>query len=419
MNTKKREKYGKCKETDRQNVGFTAVIYRYNSICEPDIKEGFERMGISVVEITEEMHDKSILPSRRVQLVDQAINTYSPLFVFSVNFFPDISDICSIHGTFYLCQTVDSPVMQLFSESIKHETNRIFLFDRAQYLRFHGYNEQNIFHLPLAANVRRYDSVTSGITEDDRKHFSCDISFVGSLYSEKCELNRITLSDDANRCIDALIDEQKKIYGDNFLEEKLREYSGDRDNSVISELKEKLPAIFKFDKPVEQTDLYIAAHYLIGYKLAETERIETLNALAEKYAVTLFTRSDTTPLKGVILRDGVSTHTEMPKIFHLSRINLNMTVRPIISGLPLRIFDIMGCGGFVMSNHQDEIADLFEIGKEIETYKSLDELIDKCGYYLSHEAERGKIARKGYEKVCEKHTWDQRLKEMIRYSIRG
>ncbi|MCR4739810.1 MAG: glycosyltransferase [Lachnospiraceae bacterium] len=417
-------------------MGLKAVVYRYNSICEPDIIEGFERMGLSVIEITEEMHLKSILPSERVKLVDRAINEHSPLFVFSVNFFPDVSDICSIHGTFYLCQTVDSPVMTLFSGSIKHETNRIFLFDRAQYLRFKRYNEKNIFHLPLAANVKRYDGVISGISDGDTEKYSCDISFVGSLYNEKCELDRISLSEDSLRCIKALIDSQKGNYEVSFIEEALRDLTrggGCEDGEypaadkrdfrafvdMMTELKESLPEVFRFDKPVEPADLYIAAHYLIGYKLAQTERIETLNALAEKYRVTLFTRSDTSGLEGVTVRDGVSTHTEMPKIFHLSRINLNMTIRPIITGLPLRIFDIMGCGGFVMSNHQEEIPELFEVGREIETYKSREELLDKCAYYLSHEEEREKIAKRGYEKTSSKYTWDHRLKEMIRLSIGG
>ena len=110
---------------------------------------------------------------------------------------------------------------------------------------------------------------------------------------------------------------------------------------------------------------------------------------------------------------GVASLTEMPKLFHLSKINLNMTIKPIQEGLPLRIFDILGCGGFCMTNYQPELSELFEIGRDLEAYASLEELVDKCSYYLQHEEVRQKIAQNGYKKVCERHTYLHRIKEML------
>ena len=107
----------------------------------------------------------------------------------------------------------------------------------------------------------------------------------------------------------------------------------------------------------------------------------------------------------------------MPKVFHLSKINLNMTIKPIQTGLPLRIFDIMGCGGFVMTNYQSEIEDLFEIGTDLETYASLDELIEKCDFYLKHDDIRTKIAQTGYNKVLNHHTYQHRITEMLKMVV--
>ncbi|MBQ7565201.1 MAG: glycosyltransferase [Lachnospiraceae bacterium] len=389
----------------------TILFYRYNSICEEDLITAFQSMGLSVVEIREEITNKEILSSERVGLVDKEINTYHPLFVFSINFFPEIAELCSIHGVFYLCLTVDSPVNQLFSESIKRPMNRIFLFDRAQYDRFSKYNPECIFHLPLASAVSRYNKVLenrSFLEESKMKQFRNDISFVGSLYNEKNPLNDAEkrISDYTRGFVDGLVNIQKQIYGTNLLEQSLND-------RCVKELKELLSEYFAFDKPVEDPNRYIAAHSILGMELAEKERIETLNALAENYHVTLYTRSDTSRLKKVDVRGGIRTHTEMPLVFRYSKINLNMTVRPIETGLPLRIFDIMGCGGFVMTNYQEELADLFTIGEELEVYASLEELIEKCGYYLSHEEEREKIARNGYEAVKKAHTWELRVRQMI------
>lgn len=159
---------------------------------------------------------------------------------------------------------------------------------------------------------------------------------------------------------------------------------------------------------------FTTAHSYLGIQAAETERIRTLNTLAKYFDVDLYTRSDTSNLKNVHIHGGVKTLTEMPKIFHLSKINLNMTIKPIQTGLPLRIFDIMGCGGFCMTNYQAEIPNLFEIGVDLESYGSMEELIDKCSYYLIHEEERRQIALNGYRKVKEYHGYLNRMVEMVK-----
>ncbi len=110
----------------------------------------------------------------------------------------------------------------------------------------------------------------------------------------------------------------------------------------------------------------------------------------------------------------VKTLTEMPKVFHASRINLNITMRPIETGLSLRIWDILGCGGFLLTNYQAEIPDYFEIGRDLETYESMEELEQKVQYYLAHDEERLEIAINGYEKTARLHTYEIRIAEMIR-----
>ena len=66
-----------------------------------------------------------------------------------------------------------------------------------------------------------------------------------------------------------------------------------------------------------------------------------------------------------------------------------------------------------MTNYQAEIPDMFEPGVDVETYASLDELHDKCAYYLIHEDERQKIAQNGYAKTKAMHTVELRMHEMI------
>jgi spore maturation protein CgeB len=71
---------------------------------------------------------------------------------------------------------------------------------------------------------------------------------------------------------------------------------------------------------------------------------------------------------------------------------------------------VLAAGGFLLTDHYEEISELFEIGKEIETYSSGKELKEKVEYYLSHEDERIKIAAAGKKKFYELYTWEQRVK---------
>lgn len=383
------------------------LVYRYGSICEPDVISTFQKLGLTVLEETTEITNKKLTAADRLQSVENILKAEQPLFVFSINFYPIIAEICHIYRTRYLCWTVDAPVPELFARSICYDTNHLFLFDFAQYQRFAPYNQEGIHYLPLASATERFNQVIQTISKEDLSKYSKDIAFVGSLYNEKNPLRRLKgLPEHVKGYIDALMESSLKIYGCNIVEDALTD-------EITAAIKDCANDFYSLGNAVENSDRYVAAHSYIGMQIAETERVRTLNTLAQYFTVDLFTMSDTSSLKNVHTHGGVSSLTEMPKIFHLSKINLNMTIKPIQTGLPLRIFDILGCGGFLMTNFQSELSDYFDIGTDLEAYSSVEELVEKCTYYLEHEDIRRQIARNGYEKVCASHTYIHRLKEMI------
>ncbi len=93
--------------------------------------------------------------------------------------------------------------------------------------------------------------------------------------------------------------------------------------------------------------------------------------------------------------------------------NLNITLRSIVSGIPLRAMDIMGCGGFLLTNYQADFLEYFVPEKDYVYYEDLTDLVEKAGYYLIHEEERMAIARSGYQKVKEQHTYHERVRQML------
>ena len=103
----------------------------------------------------------------------------------------------------------------------------------------------------------------------------------------------------------------------------------------------------------------------------------------------------------------------MPLVFKQSRINLNISLRSIKSGIPLRAFDIMGSGGFLLSNYQEDFLENFTPGVDFEYYESEEDLLRKIDYYLTHEEERIAIAKNGHDKVAAAHTYRDRVREML------
>ncbi|MCR5249157.1 MAG: DUF3880 domain-containing protein [Lachnospiraceae bacterium] len=386
------------------------LFYRYGSICEPDVIDCFRKMGLQVVEEQTQISKKGTTPEETVDAVSALLDAHRFLFVFSINFFPAVSETCRIYRTPYVCWTVDVPVMELFSPALSNECNLVFLFDRSQYEYFRPRNPGRIFHLPLATNTERWDSVIRGASAAERKRFSADVSFIGSLYSEKNPYPKIGKLDEFTRgYLEGIMEAQTKLWGVNFLEQML---SGD----VIEALKPSVPDLnvgFCKDDPAAQR--YLIAHEFLGSQLAETERKRYLGLLSEHFDLELYTLSDPSPLPNAHVHpEGAATLTEMPLVFHESRININITMRPIASGLSLRLFDVCGCGGFLLTNVQPELCELYEPGTEVETYSSAEEMLDKAAWYLEHEEERAAIARAAYERTKAEHTYEKRVSEMIR-----
>jgi len=83
-----------------------------------------------------------------------------------------------------------------------------------------------------------------------------------------------------------------------------------------------------------------------------------------------------------------------------------------------RIFEGMLANRMVIADRPDKdtrIDLIFEEGKEIVYFDSLDDCIDKVNYYTNNELERLKIAQAGYNKVMKYHTATTRVKSLLKF----
>jgi spore maturation protein CgeB len=88
------------------------------------------------------------------------------------------------------------------------------------------------------------------------------------------------------------------------------------------------------------------------------------------------------------------------------------TLRPLRQ-VRLREFEATMAGGFYLTGWIEELADLYEIGKEIVCYKSRAELVDLARWYLAHDTERDRVRRAGRARALRDHTWQRRFEGLF------
>ena len=318
-------------------------------------------------------------------------------------FIPEVSDLCQKYHFPYIGWVYDSPLISLYHKSATNQCNYIFLFDQSEYEHLKPLGIPHLYYLPMGVNLSRTGALD--ITSEDEKRFTCDISFIGNLYEDNSYNSFIYYFPED-------IAAELKLYLVKNLCNWHKIKPWPRLSQKATDFMVQNLGADKWNRESMELDLYLGL-LLLSRKLAEMDRITVLNALAEHYTVDLYTRSNCSYIRNVQVHQGVDYYTDMNKIFYLSRINLNITLPSIETGMPQRILDIMGSGGFVLTNYQREIEDYFEIGKEIEVFRDLDELMEKVPYYLSHEEERLQIAMNGYQKVRKCFSYIHQLTHIL------
>jgi spore maturation protein CgeB len=389
------------KERERP-LEMKVLFIDWNSYCNEDMKSALLTRGYSVRSVCFPDGIRTCADDAE-KLLGRELEKGSCDFVFSFNYFPIISGICQKAGIKYLSWVYDSPHIQVYSYTVLNTCNHIFLFDYGVYEELRQAGITTVHYLPLAVNAKRLSKIDTG-----RNGTMADISFVGSLYTE--QKHRIydkfkDIKPYVRGYLDAIMQAQKNIYGQNFLKELLR-------SDIMDELERVYPTDPNASTVMSPEAVY--ADYVFSRQVTAMERWEILALLGERHRICLYTNDGSVRIPGVQNQGATDYYRGMPGVFANSRINLNITLRSIRTGIPLRAWDIMGSGGFLLTNFQQEYLNYFEPGSDFIYYDNYEDLAEKADYYLTHEKERREIALSGCEKVRSEHTYEKRVDEMIR-----
>ena len=380
------------------------IFIDWKSYGKDDIKKVMKAMGHTVVDFYHKDY-KLRKSDSFLDAFDSFVQKNGADLVFSSNYFPMVSNVCNAHNIPYVSWVYDCPFLALYSTTVLNPCNRIYVFDSSTYNDFHSSGIETFRYLPLAAPIDRLDAMVPDFSI--HQELDCDISFVGSMYDEAHNFfddNFQNLPAYSRGYLDAIMQAQLGIYGENIIEPLLK-------GQVLEDIRNAVHYTPMSDGA--ETDTYVYSRFFIERKITSMERKALLGRISEQFHVKLYTHNPVPYLPKVDYVGPIDYIDVMPYVFKCSKINLNITLRSIHTGIPLRAFDIMGSGGFLLTNFQADFLEYFEPDKDFVYFESPEDLTDKCRFYLAHDEIRQKIDKSGYEKVKAHHTYEARLKEML------
>ena len=373
--------------------------------CDPGFLNVWKNKGYNVCKQKEK-------PGTIEQLTDcirEKISGQEMVRAFTFDYYPVLAEACYRCGVTYISWVWDSPHMTLWSKTVRYDTNRIFLFDRDLYRKLEKRDIEHIYHLPLAVDVSAFQKVIGEDCGRTADKWGSDVTFVGNLYNDRktAMFDRIEyLPPYLKGYFEALIRSQSKLWGGDMIAKSIPD-------EVWQEIRKYIQVDLGENYEEGVYELFVTD--LLHKKVSQIERKQMCSALARLYSFALYTGSDTSYDSELDNRGYVNYLTEMPLVFHYSKINIQITIRSITSGISQRVLDVLGCEGFLLTNYQPEIAEYFEDGRELVMYHSMEDLCMKISYYLEHEEERMAIATAGYRKVRELFTYENMVNEIMEH----
>jgi hypothetical protein len=113
---------------------------------------------------------------------------------------------------------------------------------------------------------------------------------------------------------------------------------------------------------------------------------------------------------------GFRTYAELPGVYASAKININQHNSPLSNGyLNQRDTAITGSGGFMLTDYVNGIEEIFDIGEEIDTWETLEELKDKAAWWLRHDDERQAAARRAQERILRDYGNEAYARKLVQF----
>ncbi len=390
------------------------LYYDWDEFNGEDCRDAMRRLGHEVETIKLDLTGFDLTPAiedkfkRAFERPGQEGKRYFDL-VYSFDYYPNISEVCQKYGMPYVSWVFDCPHLTLDSHTTVNPVNNIFVFDKVLFNRLRSKGADTVRYSPLGVNEERLSKLCKKLDDETggKTTYLHDVCFLGSLYDNEFNFyDQVKyLPPELKQYTDIVIQAQERIFGhDLFTDEK----------AFTDAHVERLRQYIKFEQTGKyEIDYDEVIRNILRKKVTVNERRNILTEMGRHFDTVIYTNPDAKPIEGVC-NLGIADYTrKMPVVFHRSKVKLNITLRCITSGVPLRVLDVLAAGGFLLTSYTPEIEEYFEDGRELVLVRTPEEMISKTAYYLEHDEERREIALNGQKAVFKKFAYTKLLPEIL------
>ena len=155
-----------------------------------------------------------------------------------------------------------------------------------------------------------------------------------------------------------------------------------------------------------------------GISRAHKKGLELLNDLAERRRIDVWGYGKNELDKKSKLykyHHGEIWGKEMYRVLSESKITINRHIDVAENfANNTRLYESTGCGAMLITDKKKNFGEIFKIGKEIETYGDINDLVAKINFYMTHPQKRDSIARAGQKRTLKDHNYLKRMGELVR-----
>lgn len=337
--------------------------------------------------------------------------------VFAFAYEPALSEACQLEGVLYAAYCINAPEMAVIADNLANDCNLLLSPDTRQTQQLLAAGAANAAYLPLApvltapAQQRAeggpdFEEI-SRMGDGEKGQFPkySAISFVGSRHTDNIYSRFSGLPDQLRGYLDAATSAQTQVYGCSLFDAMI-------DDTLLDGLRQLLPIAQAGQDAARYR--YLLTSCILPTQATMLERTRSIGYLKQEFGTRFVWYSREPADAG---RDGcrgpISYDAKLAAHYAAPYIHLNMTNRCRSAGVPQNCWDILECGGFLLSNYQADFAGLLEAGRDFVQYGSGRELRDMAEYYQKHPDEALEIAAHGCRTVRENHSWTARAAELL------
>ncbi len=377
----------------RAGIGARRALICEGGLFVDDVADALEAEGLSVY--TWDIHRLS--PKE----LDRVVARFDPEVIFSINHTHGLAEACHRLGRPLVVWEIDPSTDQLRECPVSATGTHIFTYRKQNVPRFQAAGFQDVRYFPLAANtLRRCPGEVAGSSEA-----SGQVCFVGASMVDQAQKFREIFREawaqhggdplDGIARLDQVLAEQRRLGGSYQIPALVQAAMGD----FVRDTRQKLP------------------HDLTALvaEMAAAER--RLNVVARLGSLGVHVWGDpgwrVTEAHGARYMGYAGHDRALTQIYRAGAVHVDVARIYQQDIVPMRIFDILACGGFVLAEHSPALESLFELGKDLESWRTIDELQAKVRHFMTHRGQAAQIGQHGMETVRRSHSIQARIRTML------